>query len=98
MLSVIPLHSLNNKAGLQKTMPAEVSACLCVNWSADNGDYMNSDSVFEHNGYRLASAKYCFLPSTTQLELKALVYLNKHAGTTVRRWLAKLYIKTGNRG
>lgn len=49
MLSVIPLHSLNNKACLQKTMPAEVSACLCVNWYADDGDYMNSDSVFQYN-------------------------------------------------
>lgn len=58
MLWVIPLHSLTNKAGLQTTMPAEVSACLCVNCSADNGDYTNSDSVFEHNVYRLS-----FLPS-----------------------------------
>lgn len=48
MLSVILLHSLNNKAGLQKTVPAEVSVCLYVNWFADKGDNMNSNSVFEH--------------------------------------------------
>lgn len=51
MLSVILLHSLNNKAGLQKTAPAEVSACLYVNWFADKGDNINSNSVFKHNVY-----------------------------------------------
>lgn len=35
MLSVISLHSLNNKAGLQKTVPADVFACLYVNILAD---------------------------------------------------------------
>lgn len=48
MLSVIPLHSLNNKACLQKTVTADVSACLYVNCFADKDDVMNSNSVFEH--------------------------------------------------
>lgn len=48
MMSVIPLHSLNNKAGLQKTELADVSSRLYVNYFADKDD-MNSNSVFKHN-------------------------------------------------
>lgn len=49
MLSVIHLHSLINKAGLQKTEPADSSSSLHVNRFADKDENMNSKSAFKHN-------------------------------------------------
>ncbi len=38
VFSLISLHSLNNKASLQETLPADVSSCLYSNCFADDDD------------------------------------------------------------